>query len=225
MSLRRFFRRRQWDEERARELEAHLAIEIDDNLARGLAAQEARRRACLKLGNPTAIREEIWRMNSLVSLEELARDFRYAARQLLRSPGFAAIAIVTLALGIGINTAVFSLVNGLFFSSMHIEQESRVRQIGFRQHGQPFAQQMSIAEFQQIVDATQGVFSSVIAAQTGLDGVSVEGSKPDRAFTLYVSGNYFDALGVHPLLGRFFALSEGQVPGADPYIVLSYAYW
>jgi putative ABC transport system permease protein len=99
MSLRRYLHRREWDEERARELEGHLAQETSDNLARGMTAQEARRRAYMKLGNPTTIREEIWKMNSLVSLEDLGRDIRYAVRQLWKNPGFAAIAIVTLALG------------------------------------------------------------------------------------------------------------------------------
>jgi predicted permease len=225
MSLRRFFHRRQWDEERARELEAHLAIEIDDNLARGLTQQEARRQANLKLGNPTTIREEIWKMNSLVSLEELGRDIRYALRQLLHNPGFAAIAIVTLALGIGINTAIFSMVNGLLFSSLHIDQQSHVRQIGFRQKTQPWQPMLSYAEYRQFSDASKPVFSSTFGDQYGLDGVSMEGSKPDRAFTDYVTGNYFDALGVHPMLGRFFHPSEGVTPGADPYVVLSYAYW
>src|ERR1700744_755566 len=133
MSLRRYLHRREWDEERARELEAHLAMEIDDNLARGMTPQEARRRAYLKLGSPTAVREEIWKMNSLVSLEDLGRDIRYAIRQLLHSPGFAMIAIVTLALGIGVNTAIFSMVNGLLFSSLHISDESRMVEIGSRQ--------------------------------------------------------------------------------------------
>jgi predicted permease len=225
MSLRRFFRRRQWDEERARELEVHLAIEIDDNVARGMTPQEARRQAFLKLGNSTAIREEIWKMNSLVSLEELARDIRYAIRQLLRSPGFAATAIVTLALGIGVNTAIFSIANGLLFSSMHIERENRVREIGLRQKGQPWLPTLSLAESQQLKDATKSTFSSIIGAQISLDGLSMEGSRPDRALTEYVTGNYFEALGVHPILGRFFRPSEGVTPGADPYAVLSYAYW
>jgi macrolide transport system ATP-binding/permease protein len=225
MRLRRFLRRRQWDEERARELEVHIQLEIDDNLARGMAPQEARRRACLKLGNPTAIREEIWKMNSLVSLEELGRDLRYALRQLLRSPGFALIAVVTLALGIGVNTAIFSMANGLVFSSLHVEQPSQVRQIASRLKGQPWGPQLSYAEYQQIQGATKRVFSSLIADQFGLDGLTVEGSKPDRAFTDYVTGNYFDVLGVKPMLGRFFHPSEGVTPGADPYVVLSYAYW
>lgn len=69
MSLRRYLRRRIWDEERARELEAHLAQETDDNVARGMTREEARRRAYMKLGNPTVIREEIWKMNSFVSVE------------------------------------------------------------------------------------------------------------------------------------------------------------
>jgi predicted permease len=225
MSLRRFFRRQQWDEERERELDAHLALEIDDNLARGMTPQEARRRAYIRLGNPTAIREEIWKMNSLVSIEDLARDIRYAFRQLLHSPGFAAVAIVTLALGIGVNTAIFSIVNGLIFSSLHIQNENRVTQIGFSQNKSPWGRTLSVPEYQAIAAQTRNVFSDVLGDQYGLDGLSVEGNQPDRVFTDYVTGNYFQALGVQPLLGRFFRPSEGVTPGADPYIVLSYAYW
>jgi len=225
MSLRRFFHRRQWDEERTRELDAHLAHEIDDNLSRGMSADAARRRAYIRLGNPTQIREEIWKMNSLVSLEDLGRDLRYAVRQLLHSPGFACIAIVTLALGIGVNTAMFSMVNGLLFSSLHIEQQSRVLQIGFRQKGGAWQPMLSLPESQELTAATKQVFSEMFGDQYGLDGMSMEGSKPDRVFTDYVTGNYFQALGVQPLLGRFFQPSEGVTPGADPYVVLSYAYW
>ena len=225
MSLRKYWRRRAWDEERLRELEAHLAHEIDDNVARGMSPREARRRAYLKLGNPTAIREEIWKMNSLVSVEELGRDLRYAVRQLLHNPGFAAIAIVTLALGIGVNTAIFSMVNGLLFRSLHIENESQVRTIGFRQKGGPYQPQMSKPEMDAVAAQMKGVFSEVFAGQYGLDGLTVEGSQPDRLFTEYVTGNYFSALGVQPALGRLFKPTEGVTPGADPYLVLSYGYW
>ena len=225
MSLRRFFRRRHWDEERTREIEAHLAHEVDDNRARGMDPQEARRQAYLKLGNPTIIREEIWKMNSLVSVEDLGRDLRFALRQLARSPGFAIIAIMTLALGIGVNIAIFSIVNGLFFSSFHIENQSHVVEMGMRQPGTSWTPPFSNAEFRQIEAQTHSVFSAVIVDQLGLDGLSMGGSKPDRAFTEYVSGNYFGALGVHPFLGRFFKPSEGATPGADPYMVLSYRYW
>ncbi|MFZ0633113.1 MAG: ABC transporter permease, partial [Acidobacteriaceae bacterium] len=225
MNLRRYLRRKTWDEERRRELEAHLAHEIDDNLARGLSPEEARRRAYLKLGNPTAIREEIWKMNSLVSVEELGRDLRYAVRQLVHSPGFAAIAVVTLALGIGVNTAIFSMVNGLLFRSLHIADETRVLMIGIRQKGGAYQPQMSVPEMQAVAGQTKGVFSEVFGAQYGLDGITTGGSQPDRLFTDYVTGNYFSALGVRPALGRFFKPTEGVTPGADPHLVLSYGYW
>ena len=225
MSLRRYLRRREWDEERARELEAHLEQETADNVARGMTAGEARRRAYMKLGNPTMIREEIWKMNSLVSVEDLGRDVRYALRQLRRSPGFAAIAIVTLALGIGVNTAIFSMVNGLLFSSLHVREENRLQEIGSRQQGTPWQPQFSLAEYEAMHGQTSDVFSGVVGDAYGLDGLSMEGNKPDRAFTDYVTGDFFDALGVEPYLGRLFHAGEGVTPGADPVVVLSYAYW
>ena len=136
----RFLHRRQWDEERVREVAAHLAEEIDDNRARGMTPQEARRRAYIEFGNPALIREEILRTNSFVPIENLGRDLRYAMWQLLRSPGFAATAMLTLALGIAVNTAVFSVANGLFFSSMHIRDESRVAEIGSSRRVTPGSQ-------------------------------------------------------------------------------------
>ncbi|MFZ0690220.1 MAG: ABC transporter permease [Acidobacteriaceae bacterium] len=225
MSLRRYLRRRIWDEERARELEAHLAQETDDNVARGMTREEARRRAYMKLGNPTVIREEIWKMNSFVSVEDLGRDIRYAFRQLKHSPGFAAIAMVTLALGIGVNTAIFSVANGLLFSSFHIRNQSNVVELGFRQKGADWQPNLSLPEYQEIGREGKAGFSETVGYEWGLDGLSMEGSKPDRVFTSYVTGNYFEMLGVEPLMGRFFHAGEGETPGADPVMVLSYAYW
>lgn len=225
MSLRRFLHRRQWDEERVREVEAHLAEEIDDNQARGMTPQEARRRAYIKFGNPTVIREEIWQMNSFVLIENLGRDLRYAARQLLRSRGFAAIAVLTLALGIGVNTAVFSITNGLFFSSLHIRDEGRVAEIGFEQKGDSWQPNLSLPEYRELRDGTSNVFSEVAGERMSLDGLSAQGSKPGRVLASYVTGNYFQTLGVEPFMGRLFRPSEGVTAGSDPVMVLSYQYW
>lgn len=101
MRLRRYFRRRYWDRERARELDSYLGHEIDENMTRGMTPQEARRRAYLKLGNPTRIREEIRQMNSMTGLENLWLDLRHALRQMRMSLGFTMTAILRLRLEAG----------------------------------------------------------------------------------------------------------------------------
>src|SRR5262249_17379826 len=113
MGWSRFFLRRRWDDERARELESYLAIETDDNITRGMTPEEARLAARRKLGNVTRTREVIYEMNSVMLLETCCQDVRYGLRMLRRNPTFAAIAMLSLALGTGANTAIFQLVNAI----------------------------------------------------------------------------------------------------------------
>src|SRR5687767_5224212 len=118
MSWRRFLRRAQWDRDRAEELRSYLEIETDDNIARGMPPDEARRAAKVKLGNTVRIREEIYQMNTIGLLESLGRDVRFAWRGMRRRPGFTLAVVLTLALGIGANTAIFAVVDGVLIKPL-----------------------------------------------------------------------------------------------------------
>src|ERR1051326_7050434 len=120
MSLRRFFRRNQWDTERAAELESYLQIETDRNVEAGMSPADARAAAYRKLGNPARIRETIYEMNSISFIDSLWRDLRFSFRSLRKRPGFTIVVILSLALGIGANTAIFSLVDGIVFRPLPV---------------------------------------------------------------------------------------------------------
>jgi len=157
-------------------------------------------------------------------MHTLMQDVRYAARMLAKNPGFAMVAILTLALGIGANTAIFSMVDSFLLRPLPVKDPQQITVVAFRQK-QGFVQtQMSVADYRDIRTQTTGVFSELFGGMFGLDGLSVRG-KPDRILTNYVTGNYFSALGIQPALGRFILPSEGDAIGADSVMVLGYAYW
>src|SRR5439155_3828593 len=129
MTIRRFFRRSRWDDERSRELEAHLAIEIDDNIARGMMPSAARRAALRKLGNRTLVREEIYQMNTVGLLDSAWRDLRHGIRLLRFNPAFAIVAVLSLALGIGANAAIFQLLDAVRMRTLPVEDAARLADI------------------------------------------------------------------------------------------------
>src|SRR5579875_3861060 len=132
MSIRRFFRRAKWDRERLEEIKSYVQVETDENVARGMNYQDAYAAACRKFGNSTLIREQIYQMNTVAFFDTLARDARYGLRLLRSNPMFTAVALLTLAIGIGANTAVFSVVNSVLLKQLHYpraEQLVALRQL------------------------------------------------------------------------------------------------
>ena len=129
MSWRRFLKRRWWDEERAREIAAYLEDETADNIARGMPPAEAAAAARRKFGNPGLVREEIYRMNTIGWLESAWQDLRYGVRTLRLSPGFAAVAILSLALGIGANTAIFQLLDAVRLRSLPVQNPQELAEV------------------------------------------------------------------------------------------------
>src|SRR5215469_8990555 len=121
---------RYWDAERSRELASYLQIETDETIARGVPPEEAGCAARRKLGDPTLIREEIYQMNLAGFLETLWQDLRYAVRRLRQSPGFVLVCIVTLAPGIGANTAIFTLVDAVMLKSLPVANPRQLWRLG-----------------------------------------------------------------------------------------------
>jgi predicted permease len=230
MGLSRFFRRAQWDEERATELEGYLAHEIDDNIARGMTPDEARRAAQRKLGNPTRIREEIYEMNTIPFLDALWQDVRYGMRLLRKNPTFALVAILTLALGTGANAAIFQLVNALRLRSLPVEKPHELVSIGIDQHGtgrvgRGYPGRSIFTEpLWQEIRSQQQAFSSLFAWGNGRWDLATEG-EASFAQGFYVSGRFFDALGVHAHVGRVLTEADDQTGCGSPGAVLSHAFW
>ena len=222
MSWMRFFRRRYWDEERARELEAHLEIEIDENIARGMSPEEARYAAHRKLGNVTLIREEIYRMNSLGWLETLWQDLRYAMRMLARNRGFTAVAVVTLALGIGATTAIFTVVNAVLLRPLpypHPEQLVYVEEILKGYGPAPFAGNREFVAWRG-QSRTLSPVGAYMYCWFNLTGVG----EPEHVISGMATASFFSTLGVRPIVGRFFLTDEDR-PGGSPVVILSEALW
>jgi putative ABC transport system permease protein len=230
MSLRRFFRRSAWDDERARELESYLQMETDDNIARGMTPDAARAAARRKLGNATLVREEIYQMNTVTLVDSAWRDLRYGARLLRLNPGFAIVAILSLALGVGANTAIFQLLDALRIRTLPVSDpgalvELRIAEPVGGRTGQFSGRTPSLSNplFEQIRDRQQ-VFSDVFAwSSPGFDLTT--GGEARTAQGMWVSGDFFKGLGVPALVGRTITAQDDRRGCAAPPAVLGYGFW
>ena len=224
--MRRFLRRGHLDSERAREMQAHIDHLVDDLIAAGHPRDRALREARRRFGNPVAIREEIYQMNSVPVLEPIIRDLRYALRMLRKTPGFTLAAVVTLALGIGANAAVFSAVNALLFEPLPFPHPDRLAIMGRHYRSPKAGDNHDIGSNGRMWFAVRDHTSKVdVAVFGGTSGVNlVAGESVAYVEQQRVSAGYFHVLGYSPLIGREFTADDDRA-GAEPVVILGYDVW
>jgi len=222
MSWTRFFRRKRWDEERARELEAYLEIETAENIARGMSPEEARHAAHRKLGNTTLIREEIYNMNSLGWIETLWQDLRFAVRMFAKSPGATAVAVISLALAIGPNCALFSVMDRLFIKPPPVQGITRFFFLSMHtdQGNWEGLSYPDVLDYQ-----AQAADMGSFVAYERIGAILTTSAGQREAVRMFpVSENYFPVLGARAAAGRVLRESDAHFEGQPP-AVISYSLW
>ncbi|HLK69646.1 MAG TPA: ABC transporter permease [Bryobacteraceae bacterium] len=225
MNWRRFFQRQKADAEQREELDFYLQVTTEEYVSRGLDPVAAREAAQRKLGNTTLIREEIYRMNTLGFAESVLRDTRHALRMIRRNPGFSAATILTLALGIGANTAMFSVFSAVLIRPLSYPGSEALVGVANRLvvQGRVFEDSdLSPAMYAACRENARafesfGVWTVGAATVTGL-------GDPEQLVIVKVTQGVLPALGIPPHIGRWFS-GKDDTPGTPETVILSYGYW
>jgi macrolide transport system ATP-binding/permease protein len=211
------WRRRRREEELEEEIQSHLQMAIRDRIERGESAEEAESAARREFGNVGLIKETTRGMWGFGALETIWQDLRYGARMLLKQPGFTLVAILTLALGIGANTAIFSVVNSFLLRPLAVAQPERLVRIRLG------GSHTSFPNYRDLAEQTEA-FSAVAAHSVGQFNLG-QGEAMGKVLGELVTGNYFPALGVPAALGRTFGTETDGALGWRPVVVLSHGFW
>jgi putative ABC transport system permease protein len=224
MRLRRFFRRARRVAESARDIQFHIETETDDNIARGMPPEEALGAARRKFGNTTLVREEIHRMNGMGFLETIWQDLRYSLRGLRKNPTFTFTAVVTLALGIGGNTAIFTLIRGVLLKPLEYRDPDRLvyfsidnprRNLQDLSFGLTQCEEMRAAAKSFTALGAYGRPENIMLSRSG---------EPEALKGARVSADFLDILGIQPVLGRSF-LPEEDKRGGPQVAMISTELW
>jgi putative ABC transport system permease protein len=223
MTWSRFWQRQRRDADLQRELSSYLEEETADRIAAGATPEEARWAAQRKLGNVTRIREDVYQQNSVVTLESLAKDVAHALRLFRTSPGFALLAIGIMALGIGANTAVFSVINGVLLKSLPYQGADRIVTLrtAFLTRGETQTL-VSIANFRDWRDQSSS-FEAMSSYRPGENSVTT-GPAAEYGRVASVDAQFFRVFAVEPIIGRTFRPDEVG-PGAPAQVLISHSYW
>ena len=216
------------------ELQFHLEREIEANLAAGMPSAEAKRRAIVAFGSRERARESCREERPSFYFESLVRDLRYGIRGLWRNPGFTVMAVLTLALAIGANATIFSLIDQTLMQALPVAHPEELAVLDFA-GAQP-------GHLHSVGGNTPGhhhefsypMYRDLSAQNTVLSGLIAESqltlgltwnNNAESVQAELVSGNYFETLGVRPALGHLFVAGDETAPGANPVVVLSFDYW
>jgi predicted permease len=213
----RLFRHRTKEAELEKELRFHLDQHTSDLIARGCSPEEAQRQARLALGGPERVKELCRDARGTRWLRDILQDLPYAARILRKNPGFTFVVVLSLAIGIGANTAIFSLLDTLLLKSLPVKQPEQLVFVS----GLHFAHPDPI--YQELKERNS-VFAGMLTFHT-IEMTMSDGSQAERVSGELVSGDFFSTLGVGPHLGRVFNESDDQTPGAHLVTVISYNFW
>ena len=228
MSWRRFWQRRRRDEDLALELESYVAHETDINIGRGMDPDAARRAALRKFGSQARVREDVYERNTLHPFDAIWQDLRYGVRQLRSKPAFTLTTVLSLALGIGANTAVFTLFDQVLLRLLPVANPRELVELEVT--GGRFGSNEGDEEhtFSYPLYQTLRDRSTVFSGLTGQTIVEAGLSAGDRVETVragLVAGNFFDVLGVSASAGRLLTAEASRSAGGQPLAVLQYDYW
>ena len=225
MNLRRFFSRPAADAELAQELEAHLQHEVDHNIARGMSEEKARRQARLKLGSVRRVHETVWERNSLEWFETMLRDLRYAVRTLSRTPAFTVTAVLVMALGIGANVTLFTVVRSVLLKPLPFREPDRLIQLYEKS---PDGRR----EYSYIAGGMYAAWKKAASnveqmAIYGTDSINLSGSGgqlPEKLRYAKCSWDLLSMMGVVPEVGRLFVEADDR-RAAPATVVLTHGLW
>jgi len=212
------------NDEFAAELESHVAMHTEEGIREGLSEDEARRRALMRLGGAEQARQAYRERVTLPRLENILRDVNFAMRQMRRKPGFTVTAVLTLALGIGANTVIYTLIDSILLRPLPYPQQNRLDYIGYGDGADAGDASFFPKGWIRALGQHSSAFSSISGFGANVESNLAEGDTPERVFGARVMTNAMDTLGIHPAAGRFFN-PDDAIAGHEQVAVISYGFW
>lgn len=234
--IRALFHKQQRSRDMDEELRAFQEASTQEKLRRGMSHEQARRAACIEMGSTETVKHKVRASGWESTAENIWQDIRFSLRMMAKSPGFTAVAILSLALGIGANTSIFTLINNLMLKSLPVTDPQSLVAFGKEVGGGRIAgipngsMDLFPYDFYQQLEQQQTFFQGITAFASFPTRVSVRSSATStgtatQAISHLVTGNFFSVLGAEPLLGRSLLPTDTESPGRNPVAVISYRYW